>query len=104
MLGGVGVNQGSGNAGLVTAVDALTFDEDTYDLERVRDTDGDGTPDDVDAFPTDPTEDADTDGDGVGDNSDTNSRNDCKDGGWTRFTSPEFRNQGGCVAHHSSRR
>ena len=39
----------------------------TYDpLDR----DGDGTPDDKDAFPDDPSEDKDTDGDGVGDNSD----------------------------------
>ncbi|MBT5184232.1 MAG: hypothetical protein HOM47_03565 [Euryarchaeota archaeon] len=39
----------------------------TYDpLDR----DGDGTPDDKDDFPDDPTEDTDTDGDGVGDNSD----------------------------------
>ena len=39
----------------------------TYDpLDR----DGDGTPDDKDAFPDDPSEDTDTDGDGVGDNSD----------------------------------
>ncbi|MEQ9104801.1 MAG: T9SS type A sorting domain-containing protein [Rhodothermales bacterium] len=34
------------------------------------DTDGDGVPDDEDAFPNDPTESADTDGDGVGDNGD----------------------------------
>ena len=34
------------------------------------DTDGDGVPDDEDAFPNDPTEWADSDGDGVGDNSD----------------------------------
>tara|TARA_B110000444_G_scaffold146725_1_gene137168 strand:- start:16510 stop:19995 length:3486 start_codon:yes stop_codon:yes gene_type:complete len=39
----------------------------TYDpLDR----DGDGTPDDKDAFPDDPKEDTDSDGDGVGDNSD----------------------------------
>ncbi|MCB1276686.1 MAG: hypothetical protein KDL09_08905 [Prosthecobacter sp.] len=36
----------------------------------VVDTDGDGHPDDADAFPNDPTEWADTDGDGVGDNGD----------------------------------
>ena len=39
----------------------------TYDpLDR----DGDGTPNDKDAFPDDPSEDKDTDGDGVGDNAD----------------------------------
>src|SRR6185436_20467078 len=36
----------------------------------VGDRDGDGHPDDVDAFPDDPTEWADSDGDGHGDNSD----------------------------------
>jgi PKD repeat protein len=35
------------------------------------DQDGDGVPDDVDAFPNDPTEWSDLDGDGIGDNSDT---------------------------------
>jgi len=41
--------------------------ESTYDpLDR----DGDGTPDDKDAFPDDPDEDTDSDGDGVGDNAD----------------------------------
>ena len=40
-----------------------------YD-EGVTDTDGDGYPDEQDAFPNDPTEWADTDGDGHGDNSD----------------------------------
>ncbi len=34
------------------------------------DRDGDGTPDDKDAFPDDPDEDTDTDGDGIGDNAD----------------------------------
>lgn len=35
------------------------------------DTDGDGVPDDEDAFPNDPNESQDSDGDGIGDNSDT---------------------------------
>ena len=42
ILGGVGINQGSGNGGLIDNVDAFTFDETTYDFELVRDTDGDG--------------------------------------------------------------
>lgn len=42
ILEGVGVNQGSGNPGLVSNVDAFTFDETTYDFEP--DTDGDGIP------------------------------------------------------------
>lgn len=36
----------------------------------IPDTDGDGVPDDDDAFPNDPTESTDSDGDGQGDNSD----------------------------------
>ncbi|MEO1575658.1 MAG: cytochrome c peroxidase, partial [Pseudomonadota bacterium] len=40
------------------------------ETEAQIDTDGDGVPDDEDAFPTDPTETADSDGDGVGDNAD----------------------------------
>lgn len=39
--------------------------------EPIADRDGDGVPDDEDAFPDDPTESQDTDGDGIGDNSDT---------------------------------
>jgi hypothetical protein len=34
ILGGVGVNQGSGNPGLVTDVDAFSFDGTTYDFEN----------------------------------------------------------------------
>ncbi len=47
--------------------DGVAFDDGT---EEPVDTDGDGVPDDEDAFPNDPTEWADTDGDGYGDNSD----------------------------------
>jgi hypothetical protein len=77
ILGGVGVNQGSGNPGLTSNVDAFTFDETTYDFERVADSDGDGLPD----------------------GEDTNSKDDCKKGGFARFTSPTFKNQGDCVSY-----
>ena len=40
------------------------------------DSDGDGVPDDGDAFPDDPTETLDTDGDGTGDNADADDDND----------------------------
>ena len=40
------------------------------DPPPAMDTDGDGVPDDEDAFPNDPDEDTDTDGDGTGDNAD----------------------------------
>jgi cytochrome c peroxidase len=40
------------------------------------DTDGDGVPDTLDAFPLDPTESVDTDGDGIGNNADPDDDND----------------------------
>ncbi len=50
----------------------LRSDDVDYDdgEEEPVDSDGDGVPDDEDAFPNDPTEWADTDGDGYGDNGD----------------------------------
>jgi hypothetical protein len=39
-------------------------------VQEVADSDGDGTPDNIDAFPLDPTETTDTDGDGIGNNAD----------------------------------
>ena len=39
-------------------------------VREAVDTDGDGVPDVIDAFPDDPTESADSDGDGIGDNAD----------------------------------
>ena len=65
--------------------DALDADSvpDDYDGDMIcdkvdTDDDGDGTPDTLDAFPFDATENADNDGDGVGDFSDTDDDND----GW----------------------
>jgi len=45
-------------------------------LNPTHDRDGDGVPDDQDAFPDDPTEWRDSDGDGVGDNADSDDDND----------------------------
>lgn len=112
ITGGVGVNQGSGNPALVSNVDAFTFDETTYDFELVGDADGDGVKDDTDNCVDDANGDqADQDGDGVGDvcdgdvdgdgipnEQDTNTKDDCKNGGWAQFTSPTFKNQGQCVS------
>lgn len=36
ITGGVGINQGSGNPGLISNVDAFVFDETTYDFEPYR--------------------------------------------------------------------
>jgi hypothetical protein len=57
----VGINQGSGNPGLSTAVDAFSFDEDTYNFEPSADSDGDGSGDACDL---------DDDNDGVPDDQD----------------------------------
>ncbi|MHC4218646.1 MAG: hypothetical protein ACYSU7_09355, partial [Planctomycetota bacterium] len=53
------------NDGFPDEVDAFPFDPSEW-----ADTDGDGVGDNADAFPNDPTETTDSDGDGVGDNAD----------------------------------
>ena len=52
--------------------DGVPDDQDAFpdDPNESRDTDGDGVGDNADAFPNDPNETTDSDGDGVGDNSD----------------------------------
>jgi hypothetical protein len=71
IVGGFGVNQGSGNPALTTAVDALKIGHDgnttTYDFEP-------------DTIP--PT-----------------SKDQCKNGGWQSFASQGFKNQGDCVSY-----
>ena len=49
------------------------------------DTDGDGVPDDEDAFPNDPNESVDTDSDGIGNNADTDDDNDAVPDGEDAF-------------------
>jgi hypothetical protein len=67
---GYGINQGSGNGSLTTAVDALKFGASgtttTYDFEPTL-------------TPT--------------------SKDQCKNGGWQTFNSPKFKNQGDCVSY-----
>ncbi len=82
VLGGVGVNQGSGNPGLTTNVDAFTFDATTYDFERIKDLDGDGIPD-----TTPPTD-----------------KDQCKKDGYKSFNNPSFKNQGQCVSYVATRK
>lgn len=60
--GGAGTNYYSPNGSICKAS--------TETPEPKLDTDGDGVPDDEDAFPNDPNEWADSDGDGIGDNAD----------------------------------
>lgn len=72
--GSFGINQGSGNAGVLAAADALhiatsTGVDVTYDFE-------------TDVVLT--------------------GKQDCKKDGWTASTSPEFRNQGECVSFFAS--
>ena len=57
----MGLNQGEGNPNLVSAVDAFTFDDVTYNFEPSADSDGDGEGDSCDK---------DDDNDGVPDNQD----------------------------------
>ena len=84
--GSLGFNQGSGNTGFVSNVDALVVGVDgndtTYDFELIRDLDGDGTAD------TPPPTDKDQ----------------CKNGGYATFNNPSFRNQGQCVSYVNGRR
>jgi hypothetical protein len=51
-------------------------------IQTVEDSDGDGVPDDQDAFPSDPEEYLDTDGDRVGNNADTDDDNDGMPDDW----------------------
>lgn len=71
----VGINQGSGNPGLIASTDAFTFDETTYDFEA--DTDGDCVADSKDNCPLNAnTDQADVDNDGQGDVCDADDDND----------------------------
>jgi hypothetical protein len=80
--GSLGLNQGSGNPGVVSNADALYVsvngEKTTYDFElSPPDGDGDGVPDDSDNCPTTPNGDqTDTDDDGQGDACDADDDND----------------------------
>lgn len=63
-----GPNLGSSGVTLAVTVGAGSAQ---LDLLVGADSDGDGVPDEDDAFPNDPTESVDTDGDGIGNNADT---------------------------------
>jgi hypothetical protein len=70
----------NGNADVPSEIFERNFSSPILSSALVRvaiiDSDGDGVPDDEDAFPIDPNEQSDNDGDGVGDNADTDDDND----------------------------
>jgi hypothetical protein len=105
VLGGVGLNQGSGNPGLNASSDAFTFDDTTYDFEADTDNDGVGNGSDNCVSTPNPGQE-DVDGDGIGSACDSEelptSKDQCKNGGWMTFT-PAFKNQGQCVSSVASR-
>jgi hypothetical protein len=84
IVGGFGINQGSGNAGVDATSDALTIggggNSTVYDFEP--DTDGDGVTNGIDNC----------------ENVEPANKDECKKGGWMNFNDPVFKNQGDCVS------
>ena len=102
--------RGNADAPFSLAIDPSTplrtADHDGTVLFVMTDYDADGVPDDTDNCRTFPNPDQnDFDGDGVGDACDVPvDKNECKDGGWMRFTNLAFPNQGQCVSFVESNR
>jgi hypothetical protein len=83
--------QDDGSRGLDGAIDEVHLFDYALSASEIEglildslpmDTDGDGVPDEQDAFPDDPTEWADVDGDGTGDNADLDDDNDGMPDAW----------------------
>ena len=107
--GSLGLNQGSGNPGVISNADALyvsvSGDKTTFDFELTPppDSDSDGEPDATDNCVDVANQDqADADGDGQGDACDSTpngvptSADQCKKDGWRPTAC--FKNQGDCVS------
>lgn len=73
---GDGIADAHDNCIVDANVDQSDIDNDSVGDVCDEDIDGDGTPNLVDAFPTDPTETTDTDSDGIGNNADDDDDND----------------------------
>ncbi len=79
---GDGVADDADNCPSVANPDQANSDDDGMGNACDTDDDNDGTPDETDAFPTDPAEQTDTDGDGTGNNADTDDDGDTMPDEW----------------------
>lgn len=101
---GDGVADAADNCAGTANADQVDTDGDAAGDACDTDDDDDGTLDEDDSFPTDPTRDGDEDDDGIKDTAPPTSKDQCKKGGWASFNNPSFRNQGQCVSFVVSNR
>jgi hypothetical protein len=102
---GDGVPDSSDNCSSVANPGQTDTDADGQGDACDTDDDADGVPDTTDNCPvTSNPNQNDFDRDGIGDACDSQTgppvdKDQCKDGGWQRFNSPAFKNQGDCIAY-----